>query len=144
MLGRTGSEGVRGMFREQSWKCCLRASLCRCKPNFRGSGVYAPRSSVDFSIGQGRLASLHLVCISLSRYTQYTLDNTSLFAGKKCGIRAPFVARSLRFIGTPHRSFWMVCSCGHDRIAVTLERSRVRSVRSSNLTETAKMGVRRK
>ena len=44
MLGRTGSEGVRGMFREQSWKCCLRASLCRCKPNFRGSGVYVPRS----------------------------------------------------------------------------------------------------
>jgi len=69
---------------------------------------------------------------------------TSLLAGKKCGIRAPFVARSLRFVGTPHRSFWMVCSCGHDRIAVTLERSRVRSVRSSNLTETAKMGVRRK
>ena len=32
------------MFREQSWKCCLRASLCRCKPNFRGSGVYVPRS----------------------------------------------------------------------------------------------------
>jgi hypothetical protein len=23
VLGRTGSEGVRGMFREQSWKCCL-------------------------------------------------------------------------------------------------------------------------
>ena len=44
MLGRTGSEGVHGMFREQSWKCCLRASLCRCKPNFRGSGVYVPRS----------------------------------------------------------------------------------------------------
>ena len=44
MLGRTGSEGVRGMFREQSWKCCLRAQLCRCKPNFRGLGVYVPRS----------------------------------------------------------------------------------------------------
>jgi hypothetical protein len=46
--GRTGSEGVRGMFREQSWKGCLRASLCRCRPNFRGSGVYVPRS-VDWN-----------------------------------------------------------------------------------------------
>jgi hypothetical protein len=69
---------------------------------------------------------------------------TSLLTGKKCGIRAPFVALSLRFVGTPHRSLWMVCSCGHDRIGVTLERSRVRAVRSSNLTETAKMGVGRK
>ena len=56
---------------------------------------------------------------------------TSLLAVKKCGIRAPFVALSLRFVGTPHRSFWMVCSCGHDRIADTLERSRVRSERTS-------------
>jgi hypothetical protein len=70
--------------------------------------------------------------------------NTSLLAGKKCGIRAPFVARSLRIVGTPHRTFWMVCSCGHDRIGVTLERSRVRVDRTSNLTETAKMGVGRK
>jgi hypothetical protein len=38
------SEGVRGMFREQSWKCCLWPSLNRCKPNFRGSGIYVPRS----------------------------------------------------------------------------------------------------
>ena len=44
VLGRTGSEGVRGGFREQSWKGCLRASFCRCKPNFRGLGVYVPRS----------------------------------------------------------------------------------------------------
>ena len=36
----TGSEGVRGMFREQSWKCCLWPSLNRCKPNLRGLGVY--------------------------------------------------------------------------------------------------------
>ena len=44
VLGRTGSEGVRGMFREQSWKCCLWVTVNRCKPNFRGSGVYVPRS----------------------------------------------------------------------------------------------------
>ena len=46
VLSRTGSEGVRGGFREQSWKGCLRPSLTgnRCKPNFRGSGVYVPRS----------------------------------------------------------------------------------------------------
>jgi len=45
VLGRTGSEGVRGMFREQSWKCCLWVITDnRCKPNFRGSGVYVPRS----------------------------------------------------------------------------------------------------
>ena len=44
VLSRTGSEGVRGGFREQSWKGCLRASFCRCKPNFRGTGVYVPRS----------------------------------------------------------------------------------------------------
>ena len=69
---------------------------------------------------------------------------TSLLTGKKCGIRAPFVARSLRFVGTPHRSFWMVCSCGHDRMAGTLVRSLVRAECSSNLTETAKMGVGRK
>ena len=25
-------------------KGCLRASFCRCKPNFRGLGVYVPRS----------------------------------------------------------------------------------------------------
>ena len=32
--------------REQSCKGCLRAgaSFCRCKPNFRGLGVYVPRS----------------------------------------------------------------------------------------------------
>jgi hypothetical protein len=36
--------GVRGMFREQSWKCCLWVTVNRCKPNFRGSGVYVPRS----------------------------------------------------------------------------------------------------
>ena len=85
-----------------------------------------------------------------------SLHFTSLLTGKKCGIRAPFVARSLRFVGkktpggagthtghtghtgarghtdhtdephnhpvgTPHRSFWMVCSSGHDRLAVTNE-----------------------
>jgi len=44
VLGRTGSEGVRGMFREQSWKCCLWVTVNRCKPNFRGSRVYVPRS----------------------------------------------------------------------------------------------------
>ena len=44
MLGRTGSEGVREMFREQSMLGCSWASLCRCKPNFRGLGVYVPRS----------------------------------------------------------------------------------------------------
>jgi len=44
VLGRTGSEGVRGMFREQSWKCCLWVTVNRCKPNFRGLGVYVPRS----------------------------------------------------------------------------------------------------
>ena len=45
--GRTGSEGYEGGrvgFREQSWKGCLRTSLNRCKPNFRGSVVYVPRS----------------------------------------------------------------------------------------------------
>ena len=31
-------------FRELSWKGCLRASFCRCKTNFRGLGVYVPRS----------------------------------------------------------------------------------------------------
>ena len=50
VLSRTGSEGVRGGFREQSWKGCLRASFCRCKPNFRGLGVYVPRS-VDWHPG---------------------------------------------------------------------------------------------
>jgi hypothetical protein len=46
MLGRTGSEGVRGMFHEQSWKMemLFAAFANRCKPNFRGSGVYVPRS----------------------------------------------------------------------------------------------------
>ena len=44
VLSRTGSEGVRGGFREQSWKGCLRTSLNRCKPNFRGLGVYVQRS----------------------------------------------------------------------------------------------------
>lgn len=70
--------------------------------------------------------------------------STSLLAVKKCGIRAPFVARSLRFVGTPHRAFWMVCSCGHDRMAGTLERSRVREDLSSNLTETGENGRRTK
>ncbi len=60
MLGRTGSEGVRGMFREQSWKCCLRPSLVnRCKPNFRGSGVYVPRS-VDWHPASRCIISLIL------------------------------------------------------------------------------------
>ena len=35
---------MRGGVREQSWKGCLRASFCRCEPNFRGLGVYVPRS----------------------------------------------------------------------------------------------------
>ena len=74
----------------------------------------------------------------------FTTSSTSLLTGKKCGIRAPFVARSLRFVGTPHRSFWMVCSSGHDRMADTLERNRVRAESSSNLSETTKMGVGRK
>ena len=81
---------------------------------------------------------------SASQFGWARLGCTSLLTGKKCGIRAPFLARSLIFVGTPHRSFWMVCSCGHDRIADTLELSRVRSDRTSNMTETAKMGVGRK
>ena len=57
VLSRTGSEGVHGGFREQSWKGCLRASFCRCKPNFRGSGVYVPRS-VDWHPGSHGIISL--------------------------------------------------------------------------------------
>ena len=57
VLGRTGSEGVRGGFREQSWKGCLRASFCRCKTNFRGLGVYVPRS-VDWHPGSRGIISL--------------------------------------------------------------------------------------
>ena len=59
VLGRTESEGVRGGFREQSLKCCLRASFCRCKPNFRGLGVYVPRS-VDWHPGSHGIISLLL------------------------------------------------------------------------------------
>ena len=78
------------------------------------------------------------------REARLKLFSYAVAALSKFGIRAPFVARSLRFVGTPHRSFWMVCSSGHDRIGVTLERSRVRAERTSNLSETAKMGEGRK
>jgi hypothetical protein len=57
---------VRGMFREQSWKGCLWASLCRCKPNFRGLGVYVPRS-VDCHPGS------HGIICSSRTYMYYSV-----------------------------------------------------------------------
>ena len=115
-------------------------------PQFRNLGDAAAAKSehrldegLEFLVrGASLIAAKPRLC------NHHSHASTSLLAVKKCGIRAPFVARSLRFVGTPHRAFWMVCSCGHDRIAVTLERSRVRAVRPSNLSETAKMGVGRK
>ena len=54
MLGRTGSEGVREGFREQSWKGCLRASFCNSERIIADLGS----TFRDLSIGTLALCAL--------------------------------------------------------------------------------------